>query len=82
MRSRAVNKYLSGEFSQAEEDEFAEHFFVCEECANDLRRAASFLDMSRIRSVDEPRKTFWRLKYGLRQLRTALLKFWDVRPIL
>ena len=44
---QVVEKYLLGEFSATEEDEFAEHFFDCEECASDLRMTSLFLDTAK-----------------------------------
>ena len=41
---QAAEKYLLGELSVAEQDEFAEHFFDCEECARDLRLTALFME--------------------------------------
>jgi hypothetical protein len=45
--TQVVEKYLLGELSAAQEDEFAEHFFSCEECAQDLRLTARFLDSTK-----------------------------------
>jgi hypothetical protein len=47
IQTRAAEKYLLGEFSAAEQDEFAEHFFDCEECARDLRLTSLFMDTSK-----------------------------------
>jgi hypothetical protein len=46
-QTQVVEKYLLGELSAAQEDEFAEHFFSCEECAQDLRSTAQFLDTTK-----------------------------------
>lgn len=43
----AVDKYLLGELSTPQRDEFEEHFFDCRECGADLRMTASFLDIAR-----------------------------------
>jgi hypothetical protein len=43
----ATEKYLLGECSAAQQDEFAEHFFDCEECAHDLRLTSLFMDTSK-----------------------------------
>jgi hypothetical protein len=47
IQTQAAEKYLLGEFSAAEQDEFAEHFFDCEECARDLRLTSLFMDTSK-----------------------------------
>jgi hypothetical protein len=47
VQTQAAEKYLLGEFSVAEQDEFAEHFFYCEECANDVRLSALFVDSAK-----------------------------------
>ena len=44
VRRGAVEKYLLGEMSPEEREDFEEHFFACEECAADLKAAAAFLD--------------------------------------
>jgi hypothetical protein len=47
MQLGAVDKYLLGELSTAQRDEFEEHFFGCPECAAELRMTAEFLDIAR-----------------------------------
>jgi hypothetical protein len=47
IQTQAAERYLLGEFSVAEQDEFAEHFFDCEECARDLRLTSLFMDTSK-----------------------------------
>jgi hypothetical protein len=47
IQTQAAEKYLLGEFSAAEQDEFAEHFFDCEECAKDVRLTALFMDTAK-----------------------------------
>src|SRR5271167_664785 len=42
-RTMAVEKYLLGEFSPTEKDDFEEHFFSCEECALELKLGAAFM---------------------------------------
>jgi hypothetical protein len=44
LRRESVEKYLLGELSPAEREEFEEHFFDCQECAADLKSAVAFLD--------------------------------------
>jgi len=47
LQTQAVEKYLLGELSAAQADEFAEHFFDCEECANDVRMTSVFVDTTK-----------------------------------
>jgi hypothetical protein len=47
IQTQAAEKYLLGELSAAEQDEFAEHFFDCEECAKDVRLTALFMDTAK-----------------------------------
>src|SRR6202012_1021162 len=47
LQTQAVEKYLLGELSAAQEDEFAEHFFDCETCATDLRMTSAFVDTTK-----------------------------------
>jgi hypothetical protein len=47
LQTQAVEKYLLGELSTAQADEFAEHFFDCEACANDLRMTSAFVDTTK-----------------------------------
>lgn len=52
--SQAVEKYLLGQFSPAEREEFEEHYFACHECAEELRLAAMFEDNARALFEDDP----------------------------
>jgi hypothetical protein len=47
VQTQVTEKYLLGELSTAQEDEFAEHFFDCEECASDLRMTSLFVDTTK-----------------------------------
>jgi hypothetical protein len=47
IQAQAVEKYLLGEFSAAQQEEFTGHFFDCEECARDLRLTSLFMDTSK-----------------------------------
>jgi hypothetical protein len=68
IQTQAAEKYLLGEFSAAEQDEFAEHFFDCEECAKDVRLTALFMDTAkRVMAADlgdKPNPTFKRSSSG------------------
>ncbi len=61
VQTQAAEKYLLGEFSAAQQDEFAEHFFDCEECAREVRLTSLFMDTTRrvlaTDHVAEPRST-------------------------
>lgn len=43
VRDKLTERYLLNELAQAERDDFEEHFFVCAECADDVRLGASFV---------------------------------------
>jgi len=43
VQAKMGEKYILGELTAFEEDEFAEHFFDCEECSNDVRMTSLFL---------------------------------------
>ena len=45
--TQAVERYLLGELSPEQRDEFEEHAFDCRACAEDLKAGAVFLDNSR-----------------------------------
>ena len=53
--TQAVERYLLGELSSQQRDEFEAHVFDCRECAEDLKAAAIFLDNSRAELRNEPR---------------------------
>lgn len=44
---QAAVKYVLGELSESQRQEFEEHYFDCGECALDLKAAAAFVDTSR-----------------------------------
>jgi hypothetical protein len=47
IQTQAAEKYLLGEFSATQQEEFAEHFFDCDECAKDVRLTALFMDTAK-----------------------------------
>jgi hypothetical protein len=47
IRTNAVDRYLLGELSTAERQEFEEHFFACGECSEDLHVGAILVNNSR-----------------------------------
>ncbi|HEX4022333.1 MAG TPA: hypothetical protein VHX63_14405 [Acidobacteriaceae bacterium] len=47
IRLMAVEKYLLKELPSELRDDFEAHYFDCQECANDLRATAAFLDAAR-----------------------------------
>jgi len=44
VKNQAVERYFLGEMEPAEREEFEEHFFVCESCADDVRATSTFVD--------------------------------------
>lgn len=42
IRTRATEKYLLGELSEEEREQFEEHFFACPACADDIRTGMEF----------------------------------------
>src|SRR5207302_1121439 len=44
---QAAVKYVLGELSQAQRDEYEEHYFDCAECAVDIQALATFADTTR-----------------------------------
>jgi len=51
--SGAVERYLLGQLSAPESEEFEQHFFDCSECARDLRAGALFEDNARAVFLEE-----------------------------
>lgn len=47
IRLGAPEKYLLGELSAQEREQFEEHFFTCLECADDVKSGAVFVDNAR-----------------------------------
>ncbi len=49
----AVERYLLGQLSASESDQFEQHYFDCTECARDLRAGALFQDNARSVFLEE-----------------------------
>jgi len=47
VRIQATGKYVLGELPPHLRNEFEEHFFGCQECAQDVKAAAEFVDNAR-----------------------------------
>src|SRR3989440_65285 len=47
LRLQAAEKYVLGELSQPLRDEYEEHYFDCQECAEELRATVAFVDSAR-----------------------------------
>src|SRR5271169_5754341 len=47
MRLQAVEKYVLGELSRVQREEYEEHYFDCTECAVDIQALATFADTTR-----------------------------------
>ena len=45
---KAAEKYVLGELSHVQREEYEEHFFDCGECALDIRAIAAFADTARV----------------------------------
>jgi hypothetical protein len=58
IRIQAVDRYLLGEFTTAERQDFEEHFFSCGECSEDLRIGAILVDNSRAVLREQSRDPF------------------------
>src|SRR5271170_5525493 len=46
-RTMAVERYLLGEFDSEERDAFEEHFFSCDECAQEIKAGAALMKHGR-----------------------------------
>jgi hypothetical protein len=62
-RMQAAERYLLGELSDAERDQFEEHFFDCRACAEEVRTGAIFEANARAVFVEQDRRPpvvgFW-----------------------
>src|SRR5260221_14611798 len=47
LQLQAAVKYVLGELSQVQRDEYEEHYFDCAECAIDIKALATFADTTR-----------------------------------
>lgn len=47
VRQHAAERYVLGELTGAQREEYEEHYFDCAECALDVRTAAAFVNMGR-----------------------------------
>src|SRR6267378_9511 len=47
LQLQAAVKYVLGELSQVQRDEYEEHYFDCAECAVDIKALATFADTAR-----------------------------------
>lgn len=48
VQQMTAERYLLGELTSSERDAFEEHYFECQECALDLRAAATFVDEAKV----------------------------------
>jgi Putative zinc-finger len=53
VRAAAVDRYLLGQLSASETEEFEQHFFDCLECSRELRAGAMFEDNARAVFLEE-----------------------------
>lgn len=56
-RTQAAERYLLGELSAAERDEFEEHYFTCAECAEEVKAGAVFRANATAVLADEAQKS-------------------------
>ncbi len=56
--THAVERYLIGDMPAEERDAFEEHYFSCQDCAEDLRVTACFIENAKIVWRDEAQKPF------------------------
>jgi len=54
IRLMAAEKYLLGELTNESRDQFEEHFFECQECAQDVRAGAAFVEHSKVVLAGSP----------------------------
>ena len=54
IRLMAAEKYLLGELTQESRDQFEEHFFECQECAQDVSAGAAFVEHSKVVLAGSP----------------------------
>lgn len=47
VRSRAAERYLLGEMTPADREDYESHFFECVECAQEVQAGAAFVDAAR-----------------------------------
>src|SRR5579859_7429654 len=47
VRLQAAEKYLSGEFTRAQRDEYEEHYFDCPTCAEELKATVAFMESAK-----------------------------------
>jgi hypothetical protein len=54
VRNKLVERYLLNELGGKDRDDFEEHYFTCDECAEDVRQGAAFVANARTVLRDEP----------------------------
>jgi hypothetical protein len=52
--SQAAERYTLNELTSAEREAFEDHFFTCEECADDVRSCALFVENAKALAKEEP----------------------------
>jgi hypothetical protein len=82
LRIQAPEKYLLGEFSDPERDQFEEHFFSCQACAAEVRAGAVFEANARAVFADEARRSF-AAKAAARSVMEVSWRDWlRLRPVM
>jgi hypothetical protein len=83
VRTEAVERYLLGQLSGPECEEFEIHFFDCTECARELKDGASFVDNARaVFKEDNARRTVSRAQPAARPSLWELIagRPWGLAP--
>lgn len=73
-RTLAVERYLLGEMSETELEDFEEHIFSCQRCAEDVKSGAAFFDNTRAVFKDEPLESRGQVRAATVRVRR---RWWD-----
>ena len=68
--NRSVERYLLGELSDHDRDEFEEHYFSCPECAEAVRTGAYFADNARVVAKEKARTDASSPNEGVTEMKT------------
>src|SRR5262245_45750460 len=82
LRIQAPEKYLLGEFSDLERDQFEEHFFSCRECAGEVRAGAVCEANGRAVFADEARRSLAPKAAAMPATKVSWLEWLGLRPVL
>ncbi len=73
--THAVDRYLQAEMTEAERDEFEDHYFTCVLCADEVRAGFLFKENAKVvlREPAAERRDWWRLPFLVPAFTTAAL---------